>query len=318
MKKTFVQIILLVVLGTTYTENNFRAAATSKNLQKADSNSKQFSNSYKTKERKQKKLPLPILFEENKGQINENIRFLSRNNGYNFYLSEAEVIFSIANPKQKSPAIVKMKMAGANAQAEIKGVDEAITKSNYFVGNDPGKWQTGIANYKGISYEKIYQGIDVIFRASGENLEYDFHVSPQADPNLIQLEFGGLKKLKIDRSGDLILRFKGGEIRHRKPFAYQIIDGERREIPVNYVLLAKNRVGFQVGNYDAGKELIIDPIIYATYLGGSRQDNAQDIAIGSFGEIYLASEAQSENFLNATGQVNPSIANDSNIFITKL
>jgi len=43
--------------------------------------------------------------------------------------------------------------------------------------------------------------------------------------------------------------------------------------------VAGNSYGFKVANYDTKRELIIDPLIQSTYLGGSLVDNAEAIAV---------------------------------------
>ncbi len=63
-----------------------------------------------------------------------------------------------------------MKMPGANTNAETRDIDEAVTKSGYYIGNDRSKWLEDISNYKAVRYEKIYQGIDIVFRGVVQNL----------------------------------------------------------------------------------------------------------------------------------------------------
>jgi pimeloyl-ACP methyl ester carboxylesterase len=282
---------------------------------------------------------LPIAFEENKGQAGSGVKFLSRSRNYNLFLNadgsvlqfrdtECEAKRKLDKDSRGKTMIsaskpckiyrLGMKMLGINGEAAIQGTDELIAKSNYIIGNDSSKWQTGITNFQGVFYRGVYDGIDLVFRGAEQKLEYDFHVAPGADPNLIRLEFDGTKKIKIDRDGDLVFKFKGMEIRHQQPFAYQIIDGQKKQISARFISLGKNKIGFIVGDYDKTKELVIDPIIYATYLGGSRQDYTEDITVDSAGYIYLASDAQSENFLDPNGTIIPGVANDKDIFVTKL
>jgi hypothetical protein len=51
------------------------------------------------------------------------------------------------------------------------------------------------------------------------------------------------------------------------PVAYQEQRGKREPVEVTYWLRG-NEYGFKVGDYDSTRELVIDPILAATYLGG--------------------------------------------------
>lgn len=82
MKKTFVQTILLLMPGLLFAAAiSLPIFAVSKNRTDINFNSKlkRFPKSDTTKEVKselrQNALPLPVLFEENKGQFGENIKF---------------------------------------------------------------------------------------------------------------------------------------------------------------------------------------------------------------------------------------------------
>jgi hypothetical protein len=305
----------------------------------ANSDKERFSSESKITDKKRAGgLPrIEPFFEENKGQADEKVKFLSRNAGYTLFLTANEAVYRIENAgclaklekrerskfsqqlqasKHCTTTDLRMKIIGANQHADSEGVNLLPTKINYFIGNDSERWLKNVASYQTVRYTHIYDGIDFVFRGTSEqNLEYDFHVAPQADPNHIQLEFAGAKKIFIDRAGELVLKFKGGEIRHRQPQAFQIIDGEKRQVDVRFVLLTKNRYGFSVGEYDRTKELTIDPIIYATYLGGFYQDRATDVALDSAGNIYVASHVSSSDFL--IPQEEPSRRNLGDIAVTK-
>jgi uncharacterized protein (TIGR03437 family) len=171
------------------------------------------------------------------------------------------------------------------------------SKSNYFIGNDPGKWRTDVPNYSRVRYRGVYPGVDLIYYGQQGRLEYDFIVAPQTDPKQIQFNLTDAKEIQIDPRGDLV--FVAGEttLRLLKPMIYQVIDDQRREISGGYRIDGESRIGFEIGNYDSNKALIIDPIVeYSTYFGGSGFDIGYAIAIDSQNNIYITGQTASSNF----------------------
>src|ERR1700694_20182 len=87
---------------------------------------------------------LPLSFEANCGQTDSRVKFLSRSSGCNLYLTAKEAVMQFRAPtKPSSDALrhsenanqqsstVRMKLAGANADARIVATDELPGKSNY-------------------------------------------------------------------------------------------------------------------------------------------------------------------------------------------
>jgi hypothetical protein len=55
--------------------------------------------------------------------------------------------------------VVRLKLVGANAHAEITGVDRLHGIVNYFIGIDPTKWHTNIPTFARIEYKvKAFRG----------------------------------------------------------------------------------------------------------------------------------------------------------------
>ena len=234
---------------------------------------------------------LPLRFETNLGQADSRVKFIGRGRGYTVFLTSTEAVLSLrkAAPLKTSrngaagqsktterdkqtteTTSLRMKLIGARSNASAAGEEESANKSNYFVGKDPAKWRSGIQNFAKVKYGNVYPGVDLIYYGNQGQLEYDFVVAPGANPKRIRLEFNGADKVYLDSSGDLVLNTNAGEIRQSKPMVYQEAGGVRREISGEYVLKGKRRVGFRLGDYDATKPLVIDPVIsYSTLLGGS-------------------------------------------------
>lgn len=60
-----------------------------------------------------------------------------------------------------------MRLAGANLNAAVHAEDRQITRSNYFIGNDPANWHTDIPNFGRVRHPGIYPGIDPSSRRRG-------------------------------------------------------------------------------------------------------------------------------------------------------
>lgn len=264
---------------------------------------------------------IPMSFETNHGQTNPQVKFLARSNNYTLFLTPNETVLKLqqyANPEKK-PAVVRMKLDGANQHPEIMGVNKLPGKANYFTSKDSANYHTHIPTYEQVKYHAVYPGIDMIFYGNQQQLEYDFVLSPTADPDAINLNLEGIEKLEIDDAGHLILHTLDGKIRLRKPFVYQEKEGHKQKISGSYILKNEYQVGFEVGTYDSSRPLVIDPVLeYATYLGGSDDSFGQKIVVDDEGNTYITGRTNSTDFPTQDA-LQPTYAGGSNdAFITKI
>ena len=250
----------------------------------------------------------------------------------------------VPSPENLAPDVVRLKLVGGNASAKVVGLDPLPGKSNYFIGNDPRKWRTNVPSYRKVKYENVYPGIDLVYYGNQRQLEYDFVVAPGADPHSLVLSVDGAQKVEIEGQGNLVLRADGGDVRLHKPIVYQPVappfraaqanaglkpgatsdafnrqssTGNRQLLDGRYVLLASNRIGFEVGAYDRTKPLVIDPTLsYATYLGGSDFDTPQGIAVDFAGNAYVVGITASSDFPADRPWNAPHGGGD--VFVTKL
>jgi Beta-propeller repeat len=280
---------------------------------------------------------LPLSFEANQGQTDARVKFLSRGAGYALFLTSDEAVFSLRGNKAKddasgvgrqsppSPAIpatsavLRMKLVKANRAAKVTGTDELPGTNNYFIGNDPKKWSSNVAQYAKVKYEGVYPGIDLVYYGNQRQLEYDFVVAPGADPRRIRLKLHGAGKLRIDKKGDLLLAAEGGQVRLQKPQVYQQVGGTRKAVEGGYWMAGANTIGFRVADYDHSRPLVIDPVlVYSTYLGGSANDFAQCIAVDSAGNAYVAGFTYSADFPTVNAISSYGGGTWDEVFVTKI
>ena len=263
--------------------------------------------------------PLPVIFEANRGQADDDVRFVGRGAGMGLLLKEDEVAFSLRKPQSlkarntKVPTLLRMKLEGANARPDVSGADVQGVRANYFIGNDPSKWVRGVETYSRVLYSGVYDGIDLVFYGNDSRLEYDFNVAPGADPKSIQLRFDGIAGVELGSEGALILHSETGDVRHERPFAFQERNGVRSEVAASFKQLDNGTIGFEIGAYDPSIPLVIDPIlVYSTYLGGSADDFARGVVADSAGNLFLTGDSFSSDFLRQASPAN------SDVFIGKL
>src|SRR6266581_519707 len=271
---------------------------------------------------------LPLFFEVNQGQVDPQVKFLSRSSGSTLFLTDTQAVLilkqrsaiseqqsasKIQHPGPQTPdpgLVLRLQLVGANPMPRVTGLEELPGKRHYLSGNDPKQRHTDIPTYASVKYWNVYPGIDLVFYGHQRQLEYDFIVAPGADPRVIKLAFAGVDKLEIDAQENLAMQTAGSEVRLHKPRIYQETDGSKKAVPGRYIVLPlpeeKDRgegipqVGFQVAAYDASKPLVIDPVLsYATYLGGSGEDMAFGIAVDSSGAAYVTGISRSANFPTA-------------------
>jgi hypothetical protein len=280
---------------------------------------------------------IQMAFEPNVGQTDEQVAFIARGRGYTAYLTESEAVLSLGRAKKADRAkhmkadddfeparsddadqtVLRMRFAGANRVARIAGLDKLPGTANYFVGNDPSKWRTGIPTYARVRYEGVYDGVDVDLYGNQERVEYDFRVAPGADPAQVRVRFDGAERVDVDESGDLVLRMDGGEIRQQKARVYQEGAQGKRDVSARYTVTGDGEVGFELGSYDPSRTLVIDPVlVYSSYLGGLEHDSCSAIAVDSTGAAYVTGITASTDFPTA-GPFQPSNVGYS-AFITKV
>ncbi len=289
---------------------------------------------------------LPLVFEQNAGQTDSQVKFLARGGGYELFLTGNEAVLELQRPRQKSPKISVLRMGLANANvSSVVGTNRLPGTSNYFIGNNPAKWLRNIPQFARVQYHEVYPGVDLVYYGHQGQLEYDFEVAAGADTSKIALQLQGADKISVQPNGDLALSTQNGEVRLHAPVVYQQSQNSNEKIPVagKFALLAGNQVGFELGAYDHSRALVIDPVLsYSTYLGGSGAESCSTIigspvngtttgganagvpgcpavAVDAAQNIYIAGSTMSTDFPGPAG-VAPRLGTQgtANIFIAKI
>jgi hypothetical protein len=115
------------------------------------------------------------------------------------------------------------------------------------------------------------------------------------------MRLSGARALRINGSGALVVKTGVGDVALTAPFAYQEQGGVRRPVKAVYALRGHD-YGFWLGDYDPRLPLVIDPLLQATYLGGSLLEDGYALAIHPIsGDVYVAGLTTSTNFPGTAG-----------------
>jgi hypothetical protein len=262
-------------------------------------------------------------FMENKGQFytqkgakNNNIKYLLNTGNLRVQLNSNGISYELLE-KEKLRRI-DLEFVNANPNIVIKPYEKVEARINFMDKNNPLKSVVPNA-YQRIVYENVFDGIDLEFLAGEEGIpfKYNFIVHPGANPANIQLVAKGANSCKTNSKGELILIAGKEAIKERIPESYLVSSGslEKKEVKAKYVV-RKNRIGFEVEAYDRNKTLVIDPLVWCTYYGGSVAEQLFDMTADQDSNIYIMGSTSSPN-LATTGAHQISLAGSQDVFMAK-
>ncbi len=245
---------------------------------------------------------LQVPFILNQGQTDARVKFYAKAFGGVAYVTRSgEIVYALPKVERANQPMgwsLKEELVGA-AIASVEGEEKAATQVSHFAGNDESKWQTNIPTYRLVSMGEVYKGISLKLRAHSGSVEKLFYVKPGGRPEQVKMGVSGAASLRTNGKGELEAETGLGKVVFSKPKAYQTIEGATQEVEVAYAVRGKS-YGFRVGKYDHARELVIDPLLQASYVGGTGDDNATAIAV-SGDYVYVAGSTNSTTFPGTAG-----------------
>jgi hypothetical protein len=269
-----------------------------------------------------------VPFIRNAGQIaSQEVRFYAQTfAGTMFVTADDALVYAVpvrGGDGARRTWAFRESFAGAGP-ARATGGHPSATRVSYFKGQDPSGWRSGLETFDSVELGELYPAIRVGLRAAGGSVEKLFHVAPGGDVQAIAITIDGVDAAAVDAGHRLVLSASGREIAFSAPVAYQIVDGRRRPVDVDYVLAGDRRYGFEVGDYDRSRDLVIDPLIASTYLGGHNPQppgNYDDDIIRGMatldGDVIVAGATQSPDFPVHMGYDETLASNFPDGFVTR-
>ncbi len=262
---------------------------------------------------------LPARIEPNRGQADPRFPYVGRAANYTVSFAKDAVLFGLPAPRDDLPRdkalprartapegpighngtslVIKVAFAGADPKARLLAEEPQAGISNYYKGQDPSKWITGVEGYSALRYSELFKGTDLVFRDDNGIFSFSLYLKPGSKPRPFAFHIEGHSGLAISQEGHLRIESPSGDLVFEKPRAFQSSAAHGDSVPVQYELLGAGGVSLSLGHYDTTQELVVDPAIrWSTYLGGTYEEYGAEIASDASGTPYLLGTTRSSDF----------------------
>lgn len=196
-------------------------------------------------------------------------------------------------PRLKAHAI-KVRFSGSSSlESGISELDAYTHHYNYFIGNDPLKWTSGVPAFRTLLKKDLYPGIDLEIKET--ELGYKYNLIIRADGKLedIRMVFEGAEKIELI-GGKLRIKTSIGWIEERIPASFISTENGMEPAQVNYVLEEDGTVRFGFNEKKRKRTLIIDPeLVFSTYSGSSVDNFGFTATYDEAGNLYAGGIATS-------------------------
>jgi len=245
-------------------------------------------------------------FTENAGQVgNSEVLYYARGAGVSVGFAAGAVLMNIQehpSPDVREPRtdpmstrplpaiytkplrghLVRIAFEGSNG-VPPQGVGELQHRENFFLGGDPARWRTDVRNFAEVVYQEVWGGIDIVYRTASEGVKYDLVVRPGADLADVAFAYEGVSEMEVAPLG-LRLGTSLGYLRDDLPAAWQ---ASGRPVDCAFRQIVARTVGLVCAGWDGTGDLLIDPLLYSTFLGGRGDDVGNGIAVDASGAAYV-------------------------------
>ncbi|MBI3257923.1 MAG: hypothetical protein HYZ54_00330, partial [Ignavibacteriae bacterium] len=212
--------------------------------------------------------------------------------------------------------VVDMECVGGKISTDSPN-GQQMSYYNYILGDEKSKWAGYVPIYNEVIRHDIYNGIDQRLYFDGSYMRYDFIVAPNSNSQDIILRYNGAKGVSINPNGELVLQTSIGDVVQQKLYAYQIVGNEKKQVECSFVSKTEGNIGFKLENYDRTKPLVIDPLLYSTFIGGGDMDEANKIVLDLDNNPIIVGTTKSTNLPTHVGSYDMDSQGQNDVFVAK-
>ncbi len=278
---------------------------------------------------------LPVSFIPNAGQLDPAVRFEAVLGDSTLFVTRDGLV-RVDDVGQPTPAIQHIAFDDATRDLRIVAGERLPGVAHFLIGDDPSRWVTHVPTYASVTVRGFRPGMDLRLKGKRGAVELELEVegreNEHAEPLHLawQREGGRAEPLRLERQGEqaaaapalVYSTFLGGRLNEMvrglavdaEGFAYMAGTTTSVDFPTVQPLQP------EIGNSGSLQDAFVAKInpegtalVYSTFFGGSRQDEAFGLAIDRVGRAHITGYTTSENF-PAVNALQPEVHLSDGIF----
>jgi hypothetical protein len=284
-----------------------------------------------------------IGFLENRGQLDEQVRFYAPGSGTTLYFTPDAVVIDLRGETaaqaddcggrlglgeaagedgaflegRRRGCAIWISFQESNASVMVEARGELPGYYNYFLGCDPARWRTGIRAYAEVVYRDLWPGVDLVCRRHRGAICCEALRSPGMDPEGMRLRYEGADRITPAEDGSALIESPLGDFVGLRSAAGQEVGAFLRAAS------AEDRCsgsGDSSSLKDASTNDRDDPsqLLWSTFLGGGSDEGAHALALDPFGNPVVAGLTWSANFPATPGAYDCSYNGGGDALVAKL
>ncbi|MDH5692699.1 MAG: SBBP repeat-containing protein [Gammaproteobacteria bacterium] len=226
---------------------------------------------------------IPLVFEENRGQIAAQYTYIARTPAYTLAIAKDHWLVA----DQGIPgSVLKISHAQESLDGTLLGENRLSAEIHYLKGRQKEKWIKHVPTYTSVLHKEISNGVDLRYRFNGKKIEYDYIIKNKNIVDPIRFKVEGAKSLYVSKDGSLSIETSNGVLNHSPPIL--VFPDSKEKVTARFVLAASNWVEVYPPKGSWKQGTIVDPVVsYVNILGSSENDVIRDVAYDSSNNVYV-------------------------------